>query len=199
MKKNSSCVEFKLLFFSKNLEKWEDGENRLLCPDNLEYLHPTISGAYNLDLIWNKFTIIFNLHYPVVPPNNYIQINFIDSPETMKNPIKMEFKKEKTMIKIGIEISGFWIFTLILDNYIVNNHYLDFVYKYSILNEESNINVLERIEKRKLRILLNDKYTEKAKEQYSSSLLLKNSKIEIIDVNFVALLDFDQIGDKKYL
>ena len=115
----------------------------------------------------------------------------------MKNPIKMEFKKEKTMIKNGIEISGFWTFKLTLDNYLVNNHYLDFVYKYSILNEESNINVLERLEKRKIRILLNDKYTEKDKDQYSSSLLLKNSKIEIIDVNFVAHLDFDQIGDKK--
>ena len=62
MKKNSPCIQYKFVCYSDYLEKWESGENRLLCPNNLEMLPKTLSGAYKLDLIWNHFQITFNLH-----------------------------------------------------------------------------------------------------------------------------------------
>ena len=203
MKKNSQCIEYKFVCFSEYLEKWESGEKRLLCPNNLEGLPKTLSGVYNLNLIWNFFEITFNLHYPFVPPNSFIKINFKEAPKCLeiwdknKQPIKMEFKEDKSILKNNIQISSLWSITLPLRNSILNKNYLDFEYKYSLFNAESNNDLLEKGQNRKLRILLNEKEVDKILDHDSACFLLKNSKIEIADANFVVFLDFDQIGNKN--
>ena len=204
MEKNSQCIEYKFVCFSGYLEKWERGENRLLCPNNLEGLPKTLSGDYKLNLIWNYFEVIFNLHYPIVPPNTYMQINFKDAPNCLelsekneKKHIKMELKKDKTLPKNGIEISGLWTISFSATNSILNENYLDFEYKYSLFNIQTNTTLLERGRNRKLRVLLNEKEVDKDMDPNSACFLLKNSRIEVADANFVALFDFNKLGDKN--
>ena len=204
MEKNSPCIQYKFVCYSEYLEKWESGENRLLCPDNLEGHQKTLSGHYKLNLIFNHFEVVFNLHYPIVPPNTVMQINFYDYPDCLevldkngKQTIKMQLKKDKMLPKNGIEISGLWTISLPLRNSILNKNYLDFEYKYSLFNIETNTTLLERGRNRKLRILLNEKEVDKDIDPFSASFLLKNSIIEVTDVNFVAFLDFDKLGDKN--
>ena len=64
-----------------------------------------------LDLVWNYFHITFNLNYPFVPPDSIIQIGFQKAPENLEiwnkndnKPIKMEYKKNKKMVKNKTEI-----------------------------------------------------------------------------------------------
>ena len=204
MKKNSPCIQYKFVFFSENLEKWESGENRLLCPNDLEGLQKTASGLYKLDLVWNYFHITFNLNYPFVPPDSIIQIGFQEAPENLEiwnknnnKPIKMEYKKNKRMVKNNTEIMGMWTITIPVKNSLLNKNYLDFEYKYSLFNNKTNISILERGPYRKLRIFLNEKELYKEKDPYTVCFLLKNSKLEFVDINFVAILDFDKIGDKN--
>ena len=204
MKKNSPCIQYKFVCYSDYLEKWESGENRLLCPNNLEMLPKTLSGAYKLDLIWNHFQITFNLHYPIVPPNTFMQINLFEAPNCLelcdkneKKTFKMEFNIDKKMPKNGHELSSLWSLTFTLRNSILNKNYLDFEYKYSLFDIESNSSFLEREPNRKLRILLNEKEVDKKMDPNSACFLLKNSNLELLDVNFVAKLDFDRIGDEN--
>ena len=204
MKKNSPCIEYKFVCYSEYLEKWESGENRLLCPTNLEAFPRTLSGAYKLNLIWNQFQIIFNIHYPVVPPNSFMQLGLLEAPKCLEfwdkseqKPIKMEMKKDETKVKNGIELSGMWSITLNLRNSILNKNYLDFEYRYSLFNEETKTALWEREPNRKIRILLNEKEVDKAMAPNAACFLLKNSIVDIIDVNFVANLDFNEIGDKN--
>jgi protein-tyrosine phosphatase len=78
--------------------------------------------------------------------------------------------------------------------YIRNNdsNFLDYIYEYSLNGK------IERGPPRKLRIILNSTETENLIVQDSACFLLKNSKLEIFDVNFVAfLLDYNQIGKKR--
>ena len=135
-----------------------------------------------------KFNINFNLYYPLLIPNCFMQINFKEIPkgldiidENWEKPIKMEFNKDKIISKNGIELSGFWSVIINFINNINDNNYLDIEYKYSLFNTKTNTTILERGPNRKLIILLNGK---------------ENNK-EILDVNFVFPFDYDQVGDKN--
>ena len=202
MKKSDKCIQYKFVCVSKYSEIWENGPNRLLCPYNIENLPLTSLGFYELNLEWNHFHINFNLHYPIVPPNFIIKLGFKEEPKELeifsqnnKNPIAMEFSKDKIMIKNNNKLSGIWSITIPVNTSNINKNYLDLEYKYSLYNIKNNTFIWERGPNRKLRILLSEEKVDKEKDSYANSYLLKNSKLDLIDVNFVALLDFNKIGN----
>ena len=63
MSKSSNNIKFKFVCHSNNNDKWEEGENRILSPHNLNGLEKTTEGNYILDCVWNHFKINFNIHY----------------------------------------------------------------------------------------------------------------------------------------
>ena len=202
MKKSDTCIKYKFVCASEFYDRWENGQNRLLCPYNLENLPKTLSGMYELNLVWNYFHINFNLHYPIVPPNYIMKLGFFEDPKEIevwtqknKNPIKMEFSQDKIMVKNNNKLSGIWSVTLPVRTSIISKNYLDLEYRYSLYNTKNNTAIWERGPNRKLRILLSEEKLDKEKDPHANCFLLKNSKLEFIDVNFVAILDFNKIGD----
>ena len=99
------------------------------------------------------------------------------------------------MIKNNNRLSGIWNVTIPISTSIINKNYLDLEYRYSLFNLINNTAIWEREPNRKLRILLSEEKVDKEKDPQAQCFLLKNSKLEFIDVNFVATLDFDKIGD----
>ena len=83
MKKGDPCIQYKFVCVSKSSERWENGANRLLCPDNIEHLSKTSSGLYKLNLKWNQFFINFNLYYPLDTPNNIMRLGFLEQPKEL--------------------------------------------------------------------------------------------------------------------
>ena len=202
MKKSDTCIQYKFVCASESYERWENGQNRLLCPYNLENLPKTPSGMYELNLVWNYFHINFNLHYPIVPANYIMKLGFFEDPKELevwtqknKNPIKMEFNQDKIMVKNNNKLSGIWGVTIPVRTSIISKNYLDLEYRYSLYNTKNNTVIWERGPNRKLRILLSEEKVDKEKDPHANCFLLKNSKLEFIDVNFVAILDFNKIGD----
>ena len=203
MLKSNKCIKFKFLCHSYSIDKWEDGENRLLCPNNLNGFAKTSEGKYILDFIWNHFKINFNIHYDQPNKNVYMQID--GSPASLSNwqsnnkkPIQMIFKNNKELTaKDGNIIKGFWTVTVLMKTSDKNN--LNFEYRYSLYNQEKDMAIWEREPNRHLYIILNENENYYNNNGNSPELpyLLKNSFLEILDVNFVANLEFDKIGDKN--
>ena len=196
MKKNDPCIQYKFVCFSKFNERWENGQNRLLCPYNLENLPKTYSGMYELNLEWNHFHINFNLYYPLVTPNSVMRLGFLEGfTQKNKKSIEMEYNEEKLMIKNNNKLSGIWNVTVPISTSFINNNYLDLEYRYSLFNFKNKTAIWEREPNRKLRILFSEGKVDREKDPQANCFLLKNSKLEFIDVNFVATLDFNKIGD----
>ena len=196
MKKSDPCIQYKFVCISKSNERWENGQNRLLCPYNLEYLPKISSDLYELNLEWNRFHINFNLYYPLVIPNSIMRLGFLEGfTQKTKKPIEMEFNGDKIMIKNNNKLSGIWTVTVPISTYNINNNYLDLEYRYSLFDLKNKTAIWEREPNRKLRILFSEGNIDREKDPQASCFLLKNSKLEFIDVNFVATLDFNKIGD----
>ena len=203
MLKSNKCIKFKFLCHSYSIDKWEDGENRLLCPNNLNGFEKTSDGKYILDFVWNHFKINFNIHYAQPNKNIYMQID--GSPVSLSNwqnnnkkPIKMTLENNKKLTaKDGNIIKGFWTVTVLMKTSDKKN--LNFEYRYSLYNQEKDMAIWEREPNRHLYIILNENENFYSNNDNSPELpyLLKNSFLEILDVNFVANLEFNKIGDKN--
>ena len=204
MSKSSKNIKFKFVCHSKEYDKWEDGENRLLSPQNLNGLSKTSDGKYILDCVWNHFKINFNIHYVPSNPNSYMQV--VGAPEALANwqktnekPVKMELQNNKEITaKDGNKITGFWTVTTLMKNTDPRN--LDFEYRYSLYDPNSGTAIWEREPNRHVHFFLNEDEIatfDDPKISPDSCYLLTNSFLEILDVNFVANLVFDKMGDKK--
>ena len=76
----------------------------------------------------------------------------------------------------------------------------DFEYRYSLFDPKSGTAIWEREPNRHLHFFLNEEEIENfdnPKISPDSCYLLTNSFLEILDVNFVANLVFNRMGDKK--
>ena len=204
MSKSSNSIKFKFVCHSNNNNKWEEGENRLLSPKNLNGLERTKEGKYILDCVWNHFKINFNIHY--VPPTLGAYMQVVGDPISLSNwgknnekPIKMELKEEKEITaKDGNKITGFWTVTALMRISDIKN--FDFEYRYSLYDPKSGTAIWEREPNRHLHFFLNEEEIElfdNPKISPDSCYLLTNSFLEILDVNFVANLVFNRMGDKK--
>ena len=206
MSKSSNCIKFKFVCHSDSMDIWEKGENRLLCPYNLKGLTKTKEGKIILDFVWNHFKINFNIHY--TPPNEYTYMQICGSPKVLSNwqanhqkPIKMELKNNKEIIaKDGNKIKGFWTLTVLMRIYDKNN--LDFEYKYSLIDQKNGTAIWEREPNRHIHIYTNEEEMSSISPFNDNKILtehnylLTNSFLEILDVNFVANLNFNKMGDK---
>ena len=204
MSKSSNNIKFKFVCHSNDFNKWEEGENRLLSPNNLKGLERTKEGKYILDCVWNHFKINFNIHY--VPPNPGAYMQVVGDPISLSNwqknnekPVKMELKNDKEITaKDGNKITGFWTVTALMRNSDKQN--FDFEYRYSLYDPKSGTAIWEREPNRHLHFFLDEEEIEtfnNPKVSPDSCYLLTNSFLEILDVNFVANLVFNQMGDKK--
>ena len=202
--KSSNNIKFKFVCHSNNYDKWEEGENRLLSTQHLNGLERTKEGKYILDCVWNHFKINFNIHY--VPPNPDAYMQVVGDPTALSNwqknnekPVKMELKDDKEITaKDGNKIKGFWTVTTLMRNFDKSNY--DFEYRYSLYDPKSGTAIWEREPNRHLHFFLNEEEIEtfnNPKVSPDSCYLLTNSYLEILDVNFVANLVFNRMGDKK--
>ena len=202
--KSSNNIKFKFVCHSNNYDKWEEGENRLLSTQHLNGLERTKEGKYILDCVWNHFKINFNIHY--VPPNPDAYMQVVGDPTALSNwqknnekPVKMELKDDKEITaKDGNKIKGFWTVTTLMRNSDKSNY--DFEYRYSLYDPKSGTAIWEREPNRHLHFFLNEEEIEtfnNPKVSPDSCYLLTNSYLEILDVNFVANLVFNRMGDKK--
>ena len=202
--KSSNNIKFKFVCHSNNYDKWEEGENRLLSTQHLNGLERTKEGKYILDCVWNHFKINFNIHY--VPPNPDAYMQVVGDPNALSNwqknnekPVKMELKDDKEITaKDGNKIKGFWTVTTLMRNSDKSNY--DFEYRYSLYDPKSGTAIWEREPNRHLHFFLNEEEIEtfnNPKVSPDSCYLLTNSYLEILDVNFVANLVFNRMGDKK--
>ena len=204
MSKSSNNIKFKFVCHSNNNDKWEEGENRILSPHNLNGLEKTTEGKYILDCVWNHFKINFNIHYVPPTPGAYMQV--VGDPISLSNwqknnekPVKMELKEDKEITaKDGNKITGFWTVTALMRNSDKSN--FDFEYRYSLYDPKSGTAIWEREPNRHLHFFSNEEEIESfnnPKISPDSCYLLTNSFLEILDVNFVANLVFNRMGDKK--
>ena len=204
MSKSSNNIKFKFVCHSNNNDKWEEGENRILSPHNLNGLEKTTEGNYILDCVWNHFKINFNIHYVPPTPGAYMQV--VGDPISLSNwqknnekPVKMELKEDKEITaKDGNKITGFWTVTALMRNSDKSN--FDFEYRYSLYDPKSGTAIWEREPNRHLHFFSNEEEIEtfnNPKISPDSCYLLTNSFLEILDVNFVANLVFNRMGDKK--
>ena len=204
MSKSSNNIKFKFVCHSNNNDKWEEGENRILSPHNLNGLEKTTEGNYILDCVWNHFKINFNIHYVPPTPGAYMQV--VGDPISLSNwqknnekPVKMELKEDKEITaKDGNKITGFWTVTALMRNSDKSN--FDFEYRYSLYDPKSGTAIWEREPNRHLHFFSNEEEIESfnnPKISPDSCYLLTNSFLEILDVNFVANLVFNRMGDKK--
>ena len=204
MSKSSNNIKFKFVCHSNNNDKWEEGENRILSPHNLNGLEKTTEGNYILDCVWNHFKINFNIHYVPPTPGAYMQV--VGDPISLSNwqknnekPVKMELKEDKEITaKDGNKITGFWTVTALMRNLDKSN--FDFEYRYSLYDPKSGTAIWEREPNRHLHFFSNEEEIESfnnPKISPDSCYLLTNSFLEILDVNFVANLVFNRMGDKK--
>ena len=204
MPKSSNSIKFKFVCHSSKYDKWEEGENRLLSPKNLNGIQKTSDGKYILDCVWNHFKINFNIHYVPSNPAAYMQV--VGSPVSLANwqktnekPIKMELQNNKEITaKDGNKITGFWTVTALMR--LSDKANLDFEYRYSLYDPKSGTAIWEREPNRHLHFFLDESEIGKfddPKISPDSCYLLTNSFLEILDVNFVANLVFNRMGDKK--
>ena len=195
--KTIKFIQFKFVCLSKSFLKWEEGENRLLSSENLINIEKTIDGKYILDFIWNYFKLTFNIHYKITEP--FSEMRIVGSPEELSNwegdsdkSVKLKWNNEKRLIgKDGNISKGFWTVTVIMKNNVQTN--FNFDYRYIIFNKKTKTSMWERDPNRHLELITNPLNFEKN----SKKLLLTNSYLEIIDINFVGELLFDKMGDKN--
>jgi len=124
--KSVRYIKFKFVCHSKNSDKWEEGENRLLSPNNLNGLERTSDGKYILDCVWNHFKINFNIHY--VPSDSDMFMQMVGTPNSLSNwqkngnPVRLELRNDKELVaKDGNTITGFWTVTVLMRNSEQNN------------------------------------------------------------------------------
>ena len=192
-------VKFKFVVRSSNhSEKWEEGENRLLSTKYLNGLEKTDDGKYILDCIWGVFKINFNIHYIV---NNSSFMRIIGGTEALndwQNAVIMELDNDKKIkAKDGNIIKGFWTKTLLMKSDDKNN--FNFDYRYNVYDNKLDSAIWEREPNRHIHILteLNEQNYYNFKHNPDEYKLLTNSFLEILDVNFVADLIFNRMGDKN--
>jgi len=204
MSKSNNPIKFKFVCHSNNGDKWEEGENRLLSPQNLNGIPKTKDGKYILDCVWNHFKINFNIHYVPTNPSAYMQV--VGAPDALANwqktnekPVKMELQNDKEITaKDGNKITGFWTVTTLMR--LSDKRNLDFEYRYSLYDPKSGTAIWEREPNRHVHFFLTqDEIStfDDPKISPDSCYLLTNSYLEILDVNFVANLVFNRMGDKK--
>ena len=204
MPKSINSIKFKFVCHSSTYDKWEEGENRLLSTKNLNGLSKTSDGKYILDCVWNHFKINFNIHYVPTNPQAYMQV--VGAPEALANwqktnekPVRMELQNNKEITaKDGNKITGFWTVTALMR--LSDKTNLDFEYRYSLYDPKSGTAIWEREPNRHLHFFLDEAEIgmfDDPKISPDSCYLLTNSFLEILDVNFVANLVFNRMGDKK--
>ena len=110
-------------------------------------------------------------------------------------------KNRELILKDNNKIKNFWTVTVNMRTSEKNN--LDFEYRYSLYNQKEDTAIWEREPNRHIHIFLNEeemnyyKNINNNKMSIDSYYLLRNSYLAVKDVNFVANLDFDKIGDKN--
>ena len=111
----------------------------------------------------------------------------------------MELKNDKEITaKDGNKISGFWTVTALMRNSDKQN--FDFEYRYSLFDPKSGTAIWEREPNRHLHFFLDEEEIEtfnNPRISPDSCYLLTNSFLEILDVNFVANLVFNRMGEKN--
>ena len=199
LSKTIDFIKYKFVCHSKHYNIWEEGENRILSPSNIEYLPKTEDGKYILNCIWGYFQINFNIHYLLKNPSSNMRIvGGIDALSNWNNPIKMEFNEKKLIkAKDGNEIEGFWNITFLLNS--KNKKNFNFQYRYSTYDEQTKTAIWEREPNRHIHILtdINPDNSTKIKENPDEYKLLTNSFLQILDVNFVADFIFNKMGEKN--
>ena len=196
---STEFVKFKFVVRSSNhSEKWEEGDNRLLSTKYLNGLEKTDDGKYILDCIWGVFKINFNIHYIV---NNSSFMRIIGGTEALndwQNAVIMELENDKIIkAKDGNIIKGFWTKTLLMKSDDKKN--FNFDYRYNVYDNKLDSAIWEREPNRHIHILteLNEQNYDNFKNNPDEYKLLTNSFLEVLDVNFVADLIFNRMGDKN--
>ena len=195
---SNPIIKFKFVCHSNSADKWEEGENRLLDAKNTHGLPRTSDGKYVLDCVWNHYNVNFNIHY-VLNPGAYMRLvigtNEPDFQKKEENPLKMELLDSKEITAIdGNTITGFWSLTVLF-----KNTDKDFIYRYSIYDPKNGA-IWEREPNRRLHLCFSQEEKNKFYDPQVSSdecQLLTNSFLEKLDVNFVANLVFNKMGDKN--
>ena len=196
--KSSPIIPFKFFYRSntnKNWEGkweeiWENGENRLLDPKNLNGLSKTKDGKYILNCVWNNFKINFNINYITkdINQNIYMKIKGPSDPlgNWQEKHIKMKFEKNKEKKKEDEKVViGFWSTTITIemkkkDN--INHHIQnrDYEYKYYLLDEQNKKIIWENEHNNHLHIFFTEEEQKSSKN--ASGHLLTNSYLEIYDI-----------------
>ena len=187
-------IQFKFVCRSNSFRKWEEGQNRILSPNNLTGLKKTNDGKYILDCIWEHFELTFNIHYKISDP--YSEMRIVGSPDALSNwegdsdkSVIMKWEEKKELLAMDGNINtGYWTVTVKMK--ITDEKNFIFDYRYIIFNRKTRSSMWERDPNRHLELTTNI-------EENSSKLLITNSYLEIIDINFVGKLLFDKMGDKK--
>ena len=199
LSKSINLIKYKFVCHSRHYNIWEEGENRLLSPNNIDYLPKTEDGKYILNCIWGYFQINFNIHYLLNNSSSNMRIvGSIDALSNWNNPIKLEYDEKKIIkAKDGNEIESFWNITFLLNS--KNKKNFDFQYRYSIFDEKTKTAIWEREPNRHIHIFtdINSDNSVKIKDNPDEYKLLTNSYLQILDVNFVADFIFNKMGDKN--
>lgn len=183
--KSSQIIPFKFVLHSDYGKKiiWEEGENRLLDPKNLNGLSKISDGKYILDCVWNHFKINFNINYIIkdINPNIYMKIKGSPDPlgNWQENQIKMTFEKNKEKKKEDEKVVfGFWTATIEMKSN--DNKNKDFEYKYYLFDQQNNKIIWENPHNNHLHIFLKEE--EKKSSNNAPGYLLTNSYLEIYDI-----------------
>ena len=203
--KTTKYIKYKFVCIDKdNNKRWEEGPNRILSTQYLKGLKFK-NGKYILDCMWNHFKINFNIYYPLKDKNEYMQI--VGDPIGLGNwlregekPIKMEVSEVKEIVaKDGnVMKDRFWNITVPMR--IDNSVNWDFQYRYSIYNSKKENAIWEREPNRHLKIIFDldsEENRDLIEDNPDENVFLQNSFLEQFDVNFVANLVFNKMGDKK--
>ncbi len=203
--KNTKYIKYKFVCIDNdNNKRWENGPNRILSTQYLKGLKFK-NGKYILDCMWNHFKINFNIYYPLKDENEYMQI--VGDPIGLGNwlregekPVKMEVSEVKEIIaKDGnVMKDRFWNITVPMRIDDTVNY--DFQYRYSIYNSKKENAIWEREPNRHLKIIFDldsEENRDLIEDNPDENVFLQNSFLEQFDVNFVANLVFNKMGDKK--
>jgi len=196
--KSIDYIKFKFVCHSKDYNIWEEGDNRLLSPKNIEYLPKSDDGKYILNCVWGYFKINFNIHYLLNSSSNMRIVGGIDALSNWKSPIKLKYDEKKILkAKDGNVIEGFWNITFLINSKNKKNY--NFEYRYSVFDEDTKTTIWEREPNRHLNLLteINDENSLNYKNNNDEYKLLTNSYLQILDVNFVADFIFNKMGEKN--
>ena len=189
---NNKLIRYKFVLVDNNSKQtiWERGPNRILDPNKLDNLKIE-NDKYIMDLEWERFKIIFNMHYFNDYQDTYMVIlgnkNFlgnwnIDKHEEFKMELKKD-SKDKDVWKKKI--------TFVFDEGNKDNKEIDCEYKYLIYDYKNKKHTYEmgRIN-RHFKILFDIDENNDELKFYSLSnpkeyKLLINSILEIDDSNFI--------------